>query len=40
MVEATKKGRKMLVESIDCVNAPSLVLEEKQAHTQETMLEK
>jgi hypothetical protein len=39
MVKATKKGSKMLVESMDHVNTMSLVLEEKQAHNQETMLE-
>jgi len=40
MVEATKKGNRMLVESIDCVNTTSLVLEEKQAHTQNNYAKK
>ncbi len=30
MVEVTYKGTKMLVQSFDCINAKSLVLEKKQ----------
>ncbi len=40
MVEVTKKGSRMLVESIDRINTTSLVLEEKQAHTQKNYARK
>jgi hypothetical protein len=39
MVEMTKKGNKMLVESIDRINATNLVLEDKQIEYWKTINE-
>jgi len=39
MVEMTKKGNKMLVESIDRINATNLVLEDKQIEYLKTINE-
>jgi len=40
MAEATKKGTKLLVESIDHMNVTSLVLEDKWTKVQDKILEK
>jgi hypothetical protein len=40
MLEATKKGSKMLVESIDHINATSIVLEEKWTKIQNRLIHK
>jgi hypothetical protein len=40
MAEATKKGSKMLVESIDHINATSIVLEEKWTKIQNRLIDK
>jgi hypothetical protein len=40
MAEATKKGNKMLVDSINQINATSIVLEEKWAKIQNRLVDK